>query len=578
MGMVLENMLDGLIIVNVDGDVIYTNSVAAQMFCLSKSEANRFPLESIIPVDARKRHKDLMTLFASDQNVKKKEMSNWRMVKGLRRDGKQFPALVTISKLTYGDRKFYTATIRDMTDTVIQEHRNFEINDALQSLQQKTQEVSLRNEAKSKFLSAVSHELRTPLNAISNYALIVRDEIVEIGKAELLDDIEKIDGACRHMISLVNNLLDVAKVESGRMELHVTKINLGDFLHSIKAIVEPLKHTNENQFHIKGTWDLGTIWSDETKLRQVLINLIGNAFKFTKKGIVSLVSRRVRDGVEFSVSDNGRGMTQDEKQIIFEPFVQANETIAQTYGGTGLGLALVKSYVELLGGHTDVTSSLGEGSTFVVFIPLMAPKETLVNEISSITAIKSVEAARDSQHHRALKDQFLPPASSIIGPFIGMSSFSDVLSIWLKSRGTNYVPTADSPTLNQFGSLLSKIAIVERATPDQYIVQRSGSIAQGLAGIPIAAGFNLLDLSTDRRELRIERWENVVLKRTAMLWKTSIGSGDDAAICGIALPMDGPNPSMLLYVDVVSSDRSQIYGAISELAPIADEVIFASLG
>jgi signal transduction histidine kinase len=227
--------------------------------------------------------------------------------------------------------------------------------------------------SKSAFLANVSHELRTPLNAIIGYAEIVAEEAIEAGQERLLPDLEKIRTAGRHLMALIDDVLDLSKIEAGKMELDLSIFDLRTLLEEVVVIAQPLMERGKNELRAVGLEGAGTLFADATKLRQGLLNLLGNAAKFTENGTVSLrVSRVVRDGegwVELEVSDTGIGMTPEQIEGLFSPFQQADAATATRFGGTGLGLVLTRRFCQLMGGDVDVVSETGKGSVFTLRLP-----------------------------------------------------------------------------------------------------------------------------------------------------------------------------------------------------------------
>ncbi len=234
--------------------------------------------------------------------------------------------------------------------------------------------------AKSAFLANMSHELRTPLNAIIGYSEMLIDEAAEEGFADLLPDLDKIRSAGSHLLGLINDVLDLSKIEADRMAANPQWFVPADLLKSVAAAALPLVERNDNRLVVEIAPDLGLIYSDPMKLRQILINLLGNAGKFTQDGVVTLTVRRNAergDGIECRVTDTGIGMTADEIAALFQPFTQADTSSTRRYGGTGLGLALSRRLCELLGGTIQVASTPGTGSTFTVYLPAQLPSGTI---------------------------------------------------------------------------------------------------------------------------------------------------------------------------------------------------------
>ncbi len=236
------------------------------------------------------------------------------------------------------------------------------------------------SQAKSDFLASMSHELRTPLNAIIGYSEILLEESDDIVRTELRPDLEKIRGAGKHLLGLINDILDVSKIEAGRMDLFLERFDIAALLADVGATVQPLMAKNGNLFDVLFDSNPGTWHSDQTKVRQILLNLLSNAAKFTKQGRITLTAKRATsddgDCLEFMVSDTGIGMTPAQVTGLFEAFSQADASITRNYGGTGLGLAITKHFCRMLGGDVTVASEYGKGTTFTVTIPAAAPRMT----------------------------------------------------------------------------------------------------------------------------------------------------------------------------------------------------------
>jgi PAS domain S-box-containing protein len=232
------------------------------------------------------------------------------------------------------------------------------------------------NSAKSQFLASMSHELRTPLNAIIGYSEMVQEEVEEMGEPALAADLQKIHTAGRHLLSLINNILDLSKIEAGKMDLFVERFDVGEMLEQVTTTARPLVDRNANALVIARDGELGVMWSDLTKLRQMLLNLLSNACKFTERGTITLRAERAltnggdgREMMVFAVSDTGIGMTPEQMDRLFEAFSQADASTTSKYGGTGLGLAITKQFCHMMGGEVQVESAQGRGSTFTVRLP-----------------------------------------------------------------------------------------------------------------------------------------------------------------------------------------------------------------
>ncbi|HTI79435.1 MAG TPA: response regulator [Acetobacteraceae bacterium] len=240
-------------------------------------------------------------------------------------------------------------------------------------LQQATDDAERATQVKSEFLANMSHELRTPLNAIIGYSQILQEDADDSGEAAMLPDLKKIENAGNHLLGLINSILDLSKIEAGRMEVFVETIDVAALTEDVRMLVEPLAARNENRLVVTCAADVGALATDMTKLKQSLLNLLSNASKFTEKGTVSLaVARRSDDSgewVDFTVGDTGIGMTDEQLGKLFQAFSQADNSTTRRYGGTGLGLAITRSFARMLGGDVTATSQVGVGSTFVLGLP-----------------------------------------------------------------------------------------------------------------------------------------------------------------------------------------------------------------
>jgi len=225
--------------------------------------------------------------------------------------------------------------------------------------------------AKSEFLANMSHELRTPLNAILGYSEMLKDDAEDDGLDAYSEDLTKINSSGEHLLTLVNDILDLSKIEAGKMELHVEEFELEKHIKQIEATAKPLVEKNENNFVIEKPDDIEKLTNDQTKLRQILFNMISNAAKFTKKGTVTLGITKYDEKVRFAVTDTGIGMNAEQLGKVFEEFTQAESSTSKDYGGTGLGLPISKKMTEMMGGIMEVESQEGEGTTFSIVIPIV---------------------------------------------------------------------------------------------------------------------------------------------------------------------------------------------------------------
>ena len=225
------------------------------------------------------------------------------------------------------------------------------------------------SKAKSQFLANMSHELRTPLNAIIGYSEMLQEEADDLGTPGIKPDLQKIHGAGKHLLGLINDILDLSKIEAGKMTLYLETFEVQTLVNEVAATVQPLINKNGNQLTLEVAPESGSMRADVTKVRQTLFNLLSNASKFTDKGSITLRARRQGADLVFDVIDSGIGMTPEQVGRLFQAFAQADASTSKKYGGTGLGLALSRKFCQLMGGDLTVASEAGKGSTFTATIP-----------------------------------------------------------------------------------------------------------------------------------------------------------------------------------------------------------------
>jgi signal transduction histidine kinase/CheY-like chemotaxis protein len=236
------------------------------------------------------------------------------------------------------------------------------------------------NNAKSEFLAKMSHELRTPLNAVLGYSEILLEDAELEGNGEQIADLQKISAAGKHLLAMVNDILDISKIEAGKMELHLETVDLAKLIDEVESTGRPLATKNTNTFIVERGEGLGTIEADATKLRQAIFNLLSNAAKFTQNGHITLSAQRHRESdgewITISIVDTGIGIGSAQKAALFSNFSQASASIAAKYGGTGLGLSLSQSLCRLMGGNITVESELGKGAAFTIRLPAVQPERS----------------------------------------------------------------------------------------------------------------------------------------------------------------------------------------------------------
>lgn len=251
--------------------------------------------------------------------------------------------------------------------------RTSELKQAFDEAEEARAQAQEANKTKSAFLANMSHELRTPMNAIIGYSEMLLEEAEDTGEKWMESDLQKILSSAKHLLQLINDILDLSKIEAGRMTVFLEPVNIAQTAKDVAATIEPLVAKNANAFELKCPPDAGSMRTDLTKLRQTLFNLLSNACKFTENGKVTLeIARRSDHMVSFAVTDTGIGMTPEQQGKLFGEFVQADASTTRKYGGTGLGLAISRKFCRLLGGDITVASEPGKGSVFTAILPVEA--------------------------------------------------------------------------------------------------------------------------------------------------------------------------------------------------------------
>jgi GAF domain-containing protein/CheY-like chemotaxis protein/anti-sigma regulatory factor (Ser/Thr protein kinase) len=289
-------------------------------------------------------------------------------------------------------------------------------------IEDKGRQLEVADRHKSEFLANMSHELRTPLNAIIGYSEMLQEDAADLGADQLTDDLKKINAAGKHLLELINAVLDVSKIEAGKMELYLESFDVGTLIRDIAAVIQPLAAKNANHLEIRCPETIGTMRADLTKVRQALFNLLSNACKFTDHGTISLAvgheAHEDQDWLRFSVTDNGIGMTREQLARLFEAFSQADAATTRKYGGTGLGLALSRRLCRMMGGDVTVESEAGRGSTFTIRLPARVADATeeapptpvspgrMAPAVGAILVIDDEAAVRDLMRRFLTKEGF----------------------------------------------------------------------------------------------------------------------------------------------------------------------------
>jgi PAS domain S-box-containing protein len=296
------------------------------------------------------------------------------------------------------------------------EAANLTKNQFLAELQKAKEAAEAANLAKSQFLANTSHELRTPLNGIIGFSQLLKEDAIDLGYTDFVPDLEAIHSSGKHLLALINDILDISKIEAGQVNLYLERFDLSTLIEEVVTATQPMIETNSNSLLVDCPSHLGTMYADLTKVRQVLLNLLSNAAKFTEQGTITLLvscqekSRAAQSNEQlnasfilFQVTDTGIGMTQEQLQRIFHAFTQADASTTRKYGGSGLGLTISRHFCQMMGGEITAFSQPGEGSTFTVRLPVQVvggkTKSTLTAKESTTEALLQAKVNEIASPH-----------------------------------------------------------------------------------------------------------------------------------------------------------------------------------
>ena len=288
-------------------------------------------------------------------------------------------------------------------------------------LQESQKAAETANEAKSTFLANMSHELRTPLNAIIGYSEMLMED-AEDENEDFIPDLDKINNSGKHLLGLINDILDLSKVESGKMELYIEEFDLKKVIDEIESTIKPLVEKNKNELNIDYNSNSETMTADVTKIRQILLNLLSNSSKFTKEGTITIGvtdSKAQDQSIDFTIADTGIGMTPEQVDKVFKPFTQADEKTTRKFGGTGLGLTITKMFAEMMGGDIDLSSEEGKGTTFIVTIP-----NTVIDKKKQETSELITETNSEDTKYKVLVIDDDDNAQDMMKKFLEKQDFS----------------------------------------------------------------------------------------------------------------------------------------------------------
>jgi signal transduction histidine kinase len=365
-----------------DGDLLrlaaprnFTPEVLSELFQAYPKRPDRSTVGGRAVLDGRIAH--VPDLLADPEYSHQLALAgNWRaaLAVPMLRDGRPVGA-ISVGKaeaVPFSEREIQLlTTFADQAVIAIENVRLFD------EIQDKNRQLAEASQNKSQFVSSMSHELRTPLNAIIGLTEMMVTNAARFGTEKALEPLQRVNRAGTHLLGLINQVLDLSKIEAGKLELNPQTVQLAPLIEEVVGTARQLAEQNKNRLVVEASADLGELKVDPMRLRQILLNLLSNACKFTKEGQVTLRARRIANGhdfVELAIADTGIGMTADQQAKLFEEFAQADKTTAQRFGGTGLGLAITRKLARMMGGDVTVTSEPGKGSVFAVRLP--SPENT----------------------------------------------------------------------------------------------------------------------------------------------------------------------------------------------------------
>lgn len=448
---VVESSDDSLVSLDLEGSVSSWNRGAAVMYGYSEAEMVGTSILRLIPPESRGDWQAILRRVAEGEAVRNQE-AIW-----LSKDGRTIDISLTVSPIRNSTSEI--VGISTIGHDIGESKRNEEslriwaeeLKETTRESVQRKREAEEASRAKSQFLANMSHELRTPLNAIIGYSEMLQEDAGALGQASMLADLDRIRLAGKHLLKLINDVLDLSKVEFGKMDVFIEPFDIAPFVEEVASTVKPLVEQNGNALSIDCDSEIGQMRSDRTKVRQCLFNLLSNAAKFTNNGQIALKVSRLAEGrqswLRFEVRDSGIGISKEQLEKVFDAFVQAETSTSRKYGGTGLGLTLTKGFCELLGGQLLVESEIGRGSTFILKMPAQTDDP---ERGSPALAAGEAGSGRDAQRTMEMDTDTVlivdddPAVGDMIGRFLEGEGFSvvsastgeDGLALAIKHRPT----------------------------------------------------------------------------------------------------------------------------------------------
>ena len=412
----VEDARDAILILR-QGKTIYRNPACIELLSTTRAGmAEQSVFTCMVPEEQAR------ILENYEERLWIEEMPEQYEVSLVTRDG---PRMMEVKPrvIQYQGQVATMVVMRDITE-------NKRVQEELRVAKEAAEEAS---RAKSQFLANMSHELRTPMNAIIGYSEMLIEEVEDLEQEETIPDLKKIHAAGKHLLSLINDILDLSKIEAGKMGIHLESFDVSDLIDEVRSTIEPMVAKNANTLDVHIADEVGTMHADLIKVRQTVLNLLSNACKFTEQGTITLrVARETVDDrgwLIFSVRDAGIGIAPEQMKKLFRDFVQADTSTTRQYGGTGLGLAISQRFCRMMGGDISVESTLGQGSTFTVRLPENAKKSeddpvTSGEEASPMAVTSSVEMRRGVPPILVVDDD--PAVCELLTRFLNKQGFSVV--------------------------------------------------------------------------------------------------------------------------------------------------------
>jgi PAS domain S-box-containing protein len=431
---VVESITDGIIVLDKQYQVVYCNQATCILFECQREQLLKKNISQLFQLGST----NINTLFS---DISQKNNLHESLL--LREDKFTLPIEFSLSKISSKKEIAYVITIRDISKRVEAQQKIYKELESVKTIEalsieykKAKEEAESANKLKSEFLANMSHELRTPLNAIIGYSEMLQEDAQAAGQEENANQLKKVITSAKHLLNLINNVLDLSKIEVGKMDLYLEDISINDIMRDMTPVITPLMQKNNNTFTLSVSKDCKLMHTDTVRLRQSLLNLLSNAAKFTTNGTVTLdikpFTKNNKEWMSFSVTDSGIGIPSEHHEKLFQPFIQGDGSTTRKYGGTGLGLYLTQRFCEMLGGWISVTSQENKGACFTITLPLKTLtglekssfKSTLnTNEldtfVGSITGKNILIIDDDPKIHTELQEILEKSGFSVIHAFNG---------------------------------------------------------------------------------------------------------------------------------------------------------------